>query len=99
MVLTITLYPLSIGVNLASRKNIEGITKNVLGIIQMENWGNNANFQALCYEFDNDEFHAIVHGRLRCEKLRQYPVLTLCYPCHSGKQFSRMLIRRMHDKF
>ncbi|XWS76755.1 hypothetical protein CRYUN_Cryun01aG0204800 [Craigia yunnanensis] len=32
-------------------------------------------FQALGYEFDNDEFHAYVHGRLPYETLRPDPVL------------------------
>lgn len=32
-------------------------------------------FQALGYEFDNDEYHAYVHGRLPYEKLKPDPVL------------------------
>lgn len=32
-------------------------------------------FQALGYEFDNDEFHAYVHGRLPYEVLKPDPVL------------------------
>jgi pyrimidine and pyridine-specific 5'-nucleotidase len=31
--------------------------------------------QALGYEFDNDEFHAFVHGRLPYETLKPDPVL------------------------
>lgn len=31
--------------------------------------------QALGYEFDDDEFHAYVHGRLPYEKLKPDPVL------------------------
>jgi pyrimidine and pyridine-specific 5'-nucleotidase len=31
--------------------------------------------QALGYEFDNDEFHANVHGRLPYDSLRPDPVL------------------------
>ncbi|OMO82294.1 HAD-superfamily hydrolase, subfamily IA, variant 3 [Corchorus olitorius] len=34
-----------------------------------------AGLKALGYEFDNDEFHAYVHGRLPYEKLRPDPVL------------------------
>ncbi|RWV99286.1 hypothetical protein BHE74_00008482 [Ensete ventricosum] len=41
-----TLYPLSCGINLACRKNIQG------------------------FVFDNDEFHAYVHGRLPYETLK-----------------------------
>ncbi|KAH9787085.1 hypothetical protein KPL71_010478 [Citrus sinensis] len=32
-------------------------------------------FQAVGYEFDNDEFHAFVHGKLPYEKLKPDPVL------------------------
>ncbi|MCI47176.1 haloacid dehalogenase-like hydrolase superfamily protein, partial [Trifolium medium] len=34
-----------------------------------------AGLKALGYEFDNDEFHAYVHGRLPYEKLKQDLVL------------------------
>jgi pyrimidine and pyridine-specific 5'-nucleotidase len=33
--------------------------------------------QALGYEFDNDEFHANVHGRLPYDNLRPDPVLRI----------------------
>ncbi|KAM1012180.1 hypothetical protein ACFX2I_047390 [Malus domestica] len=76
-----TLYPLSYGLNLACRKNIEEFMLQQLQIEEGEvprmcldlyrEYGTTmAGLKALGYEFDNDEFHAYVHGRL------PYDVLT-----------------------
>ncbi|XVF22223.1 hypothetical protein REPUB_Repub12eG0155000 [Reevesia pubescens] len=82
-----TLYPLSIGVNLACRRNIEEFMLQYLNIEKSEvpriclelyrEYGTTmAGLKVLGYEFDNDEFHAYyVHGRLPYEKLRPDPVL------------------------
>ncbi|KAK8693729.1 hypothetical protein V6N13_071299 [Hibiscus sabdariffa] len=81
-----TLYPLSLGVNLACRKNIEEFMLQYLNIEESEvprmclelyrEYGTTmAGLKALGYEFDNDEFHAYVHGRLPYEKIRPDPVL------------------------
>ncbi|XWS76753.1 hypothetical protein CRYUN_Cryun01aG0204800 [Craigia yunnanensis] len=81
-----TLYPLSTGVNLACRKNIEEFMLQYLNIEESEvprmclelykEYGTTmAGLKALGYEFDNDEFHAYVHGRLPYETLRPDPVL------------------------
>ncbi|KAL2902069.1 Uncharacterized protein RDABS01_027151 [Bienertia sinuspersici] len=61
-----TLYPLSSGINLACRKNIEDYMLKFLHIEESE---------ALGYEFDNDEFHQYVHGNLPYETLKPDPVL------------------------
>ncbi|XP_022757693.1 uncharacterized protein C24B11.05-like isoform X4 [Durio zibethinus] len=81
-----TLYPLSTGFNLACRKNIEEFMLQYLNIEESEvprmclelyrEYGTTmAGLKALGYEFDNDEFHAYVHGRLPYEILRPDPVL------------------------
>lgn len=81
-----TLYPLSTGINLACRKNIEEFMQQYLNIEESEvprmcldlyrEYGTTmAGLKALGYEFDNDEFHAYVHGRLPYETLRPDPVL------------------------
>ncbi|KAE8660553.1 Peptidyl-prolyl cis-trans isomerase [Hibiscus syriacus] len=81
-----TLYPLSIGFNLACRKNIEEFMLKYLDIEESEvprmclelyrEYGTTmAGLKALGYEFDNDEFHAYAHGRLPYETLRPDPVL------------------------
>ncbi|XVF80371.1 hypothetical protein PTKIN_Ptkin15bG0064400 [Pterospermum kingtungense] len=81
-----TLYPLSTGINLACRKNIEELMLQYLNIEESEvprmclelyrEYGTTmAGLKALGYEFDNDEFHAYVHGRLPYETLRPDPVL------------------------
>ncbi|XP_017969312.1 PREDICTED: uncharacterized protein C24B11.05 isoform X2 [Theobroma cacao] len=81
-----TLYPLSTGVNLACRKNIEEFMLQYVNIEESEvprmclelyrEYGTTmAGLKALGYEFDNDEFHAYVHGRLPYETLRPDPVL------------------------
>ncbi|XWS46359.1 hypothetical protein CRYUN_Cryun14cG0058500 [Craigia yunnanensis] len=81
-----TLYPLSTGVNLACRKNIEEFMLQYLNIKESEvprmclelyrEYGTTmAGLKALGYEFDNDEFHAYAHGRLPYETLTPDPVL------------------------
>ncbi|XP_044501435.1 suppressor of disruption of TFIIS-like isoform X2 [Mangifera indica] len=81
-----TLYPLSSGLNLACRKNIEEFMLKHLNIdekdvprmcleLYREHGTTMAGLKALGYEFDNDEFHAYVHGKLPYEKLKPDPVL------------------------
>ncbi|PIM97542.1 Haloacid dehalogenase-like hydrolase [Handroanthus impetiginosus] len=81
-----TLYPLSLGINLACRRNIEEYMLHQLHIEEIEvprmcldlykEYGTTmAGLKALGYEFDNDEFHAYVHGRLPYELLKPDPVL------------------------
>lgn len=81
-----TLYPLSSGLNLACRKNIQEYMLERLHIEESEvpkmcldlykEYGTTmAGLKALGYEFDNDEFHAYAHGRLPYEKLKPDPVL------------------------
>ncbi|XP_030471493.1 suppressor of disruption of TFIIS isoform X2 [Syzygium oleosum] len=81
-----TLYPLSSGLNLACRKNIEEFMLHKLHIeesevprmcleLYREHGTTMAGLKALGYEFDNDEFHAYVHGRLPYETLKPDPVL------------------------
>ncbi|XP_057423680.1 suppressor of disruption of TFIIS [Lotus japonicus] len=81
-----TLYPLSLGLNLACRKNIQEYMLEHLHIeesevpkmcldLYIEHGTTMAGLKALGYEFDNDEFHAYVHGRLPYEKLKPDSVL------------------------
>ncbi|GAB2272793.1 hypothetical protein Dimus_007612 [Dionaea muscipula] len=81
-----TLYPLSSGINLACRKNIEEYMLEKLHIEESEvprmclelykEYGTTmAGLKAIGYEFDNDEFHEFVHGRLPYETLKPDPVL------------------------
>ncbi|KAL0292045.1 UNVERIFIED_CONTAM: hypothetical protein Scaly_2608500 [Sesamum calycinum] len=81
-----TLYPLSLGINMACRKNIEEYMLQHLQIEETEvprmclSCTKNMEQQwlvlkALGYEFDNDEFHAYVHGRLPYELLKPDPLL------------------------
>ncbi|XP_027159435.1 uncharacterized protein C24B11.05 [Coffea eugenioides] len=81
-----TLYPLSAGLNLACRKNIEEFMLHHLGIEETEvpkmcldlykECGTTmAGLKDLGYEFDNDEFHAYVHGRLPYDALKPDPIL------------------------
>ncbi|MCI02960.1 haloacid dehalogenase-like hydrolase family protein, partial [Trifolium medium] len=81
-----TLYPLSLGINLACRRNIQEYMLEYLHIeesnvpkmcldLYVEHGTTMAGLKALGYEFDNDEFHAYVHGRLPYEKLKQDLVL------------------------
>ncbi|KAL5155856.1 Suppressor of disruption of TFIIS [Glycine soja] len=81
-----TLYPLSTGLNLACRKNIEEYMLKHLHMEESEvpkicvdlyrEYGTTmAGLKAFGHEFDNDEFHAYVHGRLPYKKLKPDPVL------------------------
>ncbi|KAK7337609.1 hypothetical protein VNO77_18192 [Canavalia gladiata] len=81
-----TLYPMSSGLNLACRKNIEEYMLKHLHMEESEvpkmcldlyrEYGTTmAGLKAAGYDFDNDEFHAYVHGRLPYEKLKPDPVL------------------------
>lgn len=81
-----TLYPMSSGINLACRRNIEDYMLNQLGIeesevpkmcldLYREHGTTMAGLKALGYEFDYDEFHAEVHGKLPYDNLKPDPVL------------------------
>ncbi|CAL5085820.1 unnamed protein product [Urochloa decumbens] len=81
-----TLYPLSLGINLACRKNIEDYMLNKLQIEESQvpkmcldlyrEYGTTmAGLKVLGYDFDYDDFHACVHGTLPYEKLKPDPVL------------------------
>ncbi|CAL5084257.1 unnamed protein product [Urochloa decumbens] len=81
-----TLYPLSLGINLACRKNIEDYMLNKLQIEESQvpkmcldlyrEYGTTmAGLKVLGYDFDYDDFHACVHGPLPYEKLKPDPVL------------------------
>ncbi|KAF5455517.1 hypothetical protein F2P56_025081 [Juglans regia] len=82
-----TLYPMSSGINLACRKNIEEFMLQHLHMEETEvprlclelykEYGTTMAGlkQALGYEFDNDEFHAYVHGRLPYDVLKPDPTL------------------------
>lgn len=81
-----TLYPMSTGLNLACRKNIQDYMLNHLKIEESEvpqmcvdlykEYGTTmAGLKLLGFEFDDDEFHAYAHGRLPYETLKTDPVL------------------------
>ncbi|ESW35254.1 hypothetical protein PHAVU_001G219300 [Phaseolus vulgaris] len=81
-----TLYPLSSGLNLACRKNIEEYMLKHLHMDESKvpkicldfykEYGTTmAGLKAFGYEFDDDEFHAYVHGRLPYGNLKPDPVL------------------------
>ncbi|KAJ4727953.1 Haloacid dehalogenase-like hydrolase (HAD) superfamily protein [Melia azedarach] len=76
-----TLYPLSSGINLACRRNIEEFMLQHLHIdetkvpsmcleLYREYGTTMAGLKALGYEFDSEEFHAYVHGKLPYETLK-----------------------------
>ncbi|KAF6137818.1 hypothetical protein GIB67_040526 [Kingdonia uniflora] len=81
-----TLYPLSSGIAAECRKNIQEYMLQKLGIeenkisemcaLLYKAYGTTmAGLRAIGYEFDYDEFHGFVHGRLPYEKLKPDPVL------------------------
>lgn len=81
-----TLYPMSSGLTMACRKNIEDYMLEHLHIdenqipnmcleLYKEHGTTMAGLKALGFEFDNDEFHAYVHGKLPYDVLRPDPVL------------------------
>ncbi|XP_077232755.1 uncharacterized protein C24B11.05-like [Tasmannia lanceolata] len=81
-----TLYPLSSGLAFECRKNIGDYMVEKLGIeetkvsdmcnLLYKNYGTTmAGLRAIGYEFDYDDYHSFVHGRLPYEKLKPDPVL------------------------
>ncbi|ONK67700.1 uncharacterized protein A4U43_C05F2820 [Asparagus officinalis] len=81
-----TLYPLSSGLILSCRKNIQDYMLHHLKIeeskvpqmcvdLYKEYGTTGAGLKALGFKFDDDEFHAYAHGRLPYETLKPDPVL------------------------
>ncbi|XP_076947736.1 uncharacterized protein C24B11.05-like [Bidens hawaiensis] len=81
-----TLYPFSSGLSAECTKNIKEYMVNKLDIeeskvpemcVQLyKDYGTTmAGLRALGYEFDNDDYHSFVHGRLPYEYLKPDPVL------------------------
>lgn len=81
-----TLYPVSSGIGVDVMRNIQdymveklGIDKSVsleLCILLYKQYGTTmAGLRAVGYQFDYDDFHSFVHGRLVYEKLKPDPVL------------------------
>ncbi|KAK9127077.1 hypothetical protein Syun_015874 [Stephania yunnanensis] len=81
-----TLYPLSSGLAAQCSKNIQDYMNQKLGIskeklseicnLLYKNYGTTmAGLRAIGYDFDYDDYHSFVHGRLPYEKLKPDPVL------------------------
>jgi len=81
-----TLYPLSSGLAAACTKNIGDYVNQKLGVekrkvpdmcreLYMTYGTTMAGLRALGYEFDYDDYHSFVHGRLPYENLKPDPVL------------------------
>ncbi|KAG6697401.1 hypothetical protein I3843_09G190500 [Carya illinoinensis] len=81
-----TLYPLSSGIAAACLQNIKDYMVEKLGIdkskipdlcnLLYKNYGTTmAGLRAIGYDFDYDEYHSFVHGRLPYENLKPDPVL------------------------
>ncbi|KAL9247423.1 hypothetical protein vseg_020856 [Gypsophila vaccaria] len=81
-----TLYPLSCGLAKAVLKNIHDYMVEKLGIdrsklddlsnLLYKNYGTTmAGLRAIGYDFDYDEYHSFVHGRLPYDNLKPDPVL------------------------
>lgn len=81
-----TLYPLSSGIAVHCRENIEAYMLERLGIEESKipemssalykHYGTTmAGLRAIGYEFDYDDYHAYVHGRLPYDTLKPDPVL------------------------
>ncbi|GER28596.1 haloacid dehalogenase-like hydrolase superfamily protein [Striga asiatica] len=81
-----TLYPLSCGLAASVLKNIQDYMIEKLGLdeskipalcdLLYKNYGTTmAGLRAIGYDFDYDEYHSFVHGRLPYENLKPDPVL------------------------
>ncbi|KAH6824829.1 Haloacid dehalogenase-like hydrolase superfamily protein [Perilla frutescens var. hirtella] len=81
-----TLYPLSSGLAASVLKNIQVYMIENLGVAESKipalcdllykNYGTTmAGLRAIGYDFDYDEYHSIVHGRLPYDNLKPDPVL------------------------
>ncbi|XP_022931845.1 uncharacterized protein C24B11.05-like isoform X2 [Cucurbita moschata] len=81
-----TLYPVSSGLAAACKSNIHGYMAEKLGIenskipelsnLLYKNYGTSmAGLRAIGYDFDYDEYHRFVHGRLPYDNLKPDPIL------------------------
>ncbi|XP_044494905.1 uncharacterized protein LOC123217895 [Mangifera indica] len=81
-----TLYPYSAGISAATGKNIQDFMVEKLGVDRSEitelgnllykHYGTTmAGLRAIGYDFDYDEYHSFVHGRLPYENIKPDPVL------------------------
>ncbi|KAJ3687682.1 hypothetical protein LUZ61_016846 [Rhynchospora tenuis] len=81
-----TLYPYSSGIAAACTKNIQDYMVEKLGIeeskilelsnLLYKNYGTTmAGLRAVGYQFDYDDYHSFVHGKLPYEKIKPDPVL------------------------
>ncbi|XVE79562.1 hypothetical protein DITRI_Ditri14bG0068500 [Diplodiscus trichospermus] len=81
-----TLYPVSSGLSKACTKNIEEFMIQKLGVeankvseinrVLYKNYGTSmAGLRAVGYNFDYDDYHSFVHGRLPYQNLKPDPVL------------------------
>ncbi|XP_051127114.1 uncharacterized protein C24B11.05-like isoform X2 [Andrographis paniculata] len=81
-----TLYPLSCGLAPAVLKNIQDYMVEKLGVeestipdlcnLLYKNYGTTmAGLRAIGYDFDHDEYHSFVHGRLPYDNLKPDPIL------------------------
>ncbi|CAL9235920.1 unnamed protein product [Arabidopsis halleri] len=81
-----TLYPLSSGISKECGQNIKDYMVEKLGIEKSKilelsnslykNYGTTmAGLRAIGYDFDYDEYHSFVHGRLSYEKIKPDPIL------------------------
>ncbi|KAG7027341.1 SPAC24B11.05, partial [Cucurbita argyrosperma subsp. argyrosperma] len=81
-----TLYPVSSGLAAACKSNIHGYMGEKLGIenskipelsnLLYKNYGTSmAGLRAIGYDFDYDEYHRFVHGRLPYDNLKPDPIL------------------------
>ncbi|TYK23541.1 suppressor of disruption of TFIIS-like [Cucumis melo var. makuwa] len=81
-----TLYPLSSGLATACKNNIHAYIAEKLGVetskipelsnLLYKNYGTTmAGLRAIGYDFDYDEYHRFVHGRLPYDNLKPDPIL------------------------
>ncbi|XP_022143824.1 uncharacterized protein LOC111013642 [Momordica charantia] len=81
-----TLYPVSSGMAAACKANIQAYIAEKLGIAKTKipelsnllykNYGTTmAGLRAIGYDFDYDEYHSFVHGRLPYDNLKPDPIL------------------------
>ncbi|MCD7462363.1 hypothetical protein HAX54_048362 [Datura stramonium] len=94
------LYPLSFGISAQCMKNIIDYMIEKLGIdetkvsemcisLYKEYGTTMAGLRAIGFDFDYDDYHSFVHGRLPYELLKtDYVLRIFCIACVSGKFFS-----------
>ncbi|GJM91757.1 hypothetical protein PR202_ga08166 [Eleusine coracana subsp. coracana] len=104
-----TLYPVTSGIGVDVMKNIQDYMVQKLGveesislelcILLYKQYGTTmAGLRAIGYQFDYDDYHSFVHGRLAYKKIKPDPVFTNGDKIHASRALKRLGIEDCFER-